>query len=85
MSIPGLGANSQQEALANSLSTQDKTQKETLRLPGIETLHEKSTEEIASVLANVIKSRAGIVALTYKVGEGIEVVYDGNPYDQFRG
>lgn len=44
-----------------------------LFLPGIEKLHEKSTQEIADVLANVLRSRANIRELRYVVGEYIEV------------
>jgi hypothetical protein len=44
-----------------------------LFLPGIDKLHEKSTKEIAEVLANVLRSRANIREITYKVGEYIEI------------
>lgn len=85
MAIPGVGASTQQEAVDRDLASQNKQQVETLRLPGIETLHTKSADEIAAVLTNVIKSRSGITKLVYVVGEGIEITYDGNPFNQLRG
>lgn len=46
---------------------------EKLSIPGIENLHLKPVEEIALVLANVIKSRRAIKSFTYQVGEYIEI------------
>jgi hypothetical protein len=46
---------------------------ERLYLPGIETLHFKATDEVAAVLANVIKSHANVTVLTYHVGKFVEI------------
>ena len=42
-------------------------------LPGIETLHLKSSDEIAKTLTNLIKSKQGIKVLSYVVGSHIEL------------
>lgn len=42
-------------------------------LPGMETLQNKSIQEIAGILANVLKSRNDITKLTYVVGKHIEI------------
>ncbi len=47
---------------------------ETVRLPGIESLHLASKEDIADVLANFLKSRAGIVSFKWTIGQAMEVV-----------
>lgn len=85
MSLPGSNAKTQQEQLDNELATQRKVVTERLQLPGIETLHEKSKDEIASVLTNLLKSKAGMISLKFVIGEAIEIEYDANPYDQLRG
>ena len=46
---------------------------EKIRIPGIETLHEKEADEIAEVLSIVLRSRAHIKELRYIVGEHIEL------------
>ncbi len=46
---------------------------ERVSVPGIESLHLKSADEIAKVLANVIKSRQGVRSMTYIVGSHIEM------------
>lgn len=46
---------------------------EKISIPGIENLHLKSTKEVAEVFTNVLKSKAGISSITYKVGEYIEI------------
>jgi len=51
----------------------EETLKEKVAFPGIKTLHEKSTAEIADALAMALKSRANIRELHYKVGEYIEL------------
>ena len=42
-------------------------------VPGIQSLHTKSTEEIAEVLSNVIRSRSNVVEVKYVLGEYIEL------------
>lgn len=42
-------------------------------VPGIQTLHDKPTTEIAEVIANVLRSRPNIVKMTYVVGEYFEL------------
>jgi len=84
MSIPGMSAKNQQEKMLGELATQNNRRTETLSLPGIKDLHTRSTDEIAQVLANVIKSRSGIVSIVYNIGENIEITYDSNPYGQLR-
>jgi hypothetical protein len=43
-------------------------------VPGLAQLHQRSTTEIAEVLANVLRSEQNIIRLTYTVGESIELV-----------
>lgn len=47
-----------------------------LALPGIESLHQKPTTDVAAALANVLKSRPGIVELRWKIGNVIELVVE---------
>jgi len=49
------------------------TETERIRVPGIETLHEKSADEIAEVLALVLRSRNNVVAIKYELGSHIEL------------
>ena len=42
-------------------------------IPGIELLHEKSTDEIAEVLTMVLRSRPNIRRFTYVVGSHFEI------------
>jgi hypothetical protein len=42
-------------------------------IPGLNKLHEKSTQEIGETLALVLKSNPGIVELHYEIGKGIRV------------
>ena len=77
-------ATNQTELLRDQIQSQNQSVTEKLRLPGIETLHERSASDIASALANVIKSRKGITSLTFVVGSHVEVTYNGNPYSQLR-
>lgn len=46
---------------------------EKVSLPGITTLHQRSKEEIAEALANLLKSKNNIKALRYIIGESIEL------------
>jgi hypothetical protein len=51
-------------------------EKATVRIavPGIKTLHTRSTEEIAEVLTNVIKSQSNVIEIKYVLGEYIELI-----------
>jgi hypothetical protein len=42
-------------------------------VPGIQNLHTKSTEEIAEVLSNVMRSRSNVTAIKYVLGKYIEL------------
>ena len=44
-----------------------------ISVPGIQSLHTKSTEEIAEVLSNVIKSQSNVVEIKYVLGKYIEL------------
>lgn len=48
-----------------------------LRIPGVDTLHKKTTEEIAEVLAIALKSQNNLLELKYTVGKSIEVTVKG--------
>jgi len=48
---------------------------EKLTPPGVQTLHTKSREEISEVIANILKSRAGIISFYYAVGSHFEITY----------
>jgi len=85
MSIQGSKSKDQQTQVNNELATQNNTVTDKLNIPGIKTLHTKPVDEIAAVLANLIKSRAGITKLTYNIGEDVEVTYNSNPHSQLRG
>jgi hypothetical protein len=77
-------ATNQTQLMNDKLMTQNMSVTEKLRLPGIETLHERSAADIGSALANVIKSRSGIISLNFVVGSHIEITYNGNPHTQLR-
>jgi hypothetical protein len=77
--------NTQQDTVNSELSAQEAERSEILRVPGIETLHTKGAEELASVLANIIKSRAGLVSVEYVVGKHLKLIYNSNPFNQLRG
>lgn len=85
MPLPGAKPTNQTQVIEQNLATQVKEVTDILKLPGIEKLHLKSTDEIASVLANVLKSRPGVVSFKYVVGSHVEIVCDSNPLNQFRG
>lgn len=57
------------------------TTTEKVRVPGIETLHEKPADEIAEVLALVLRSRSNVVAIKYELGSHIELTL-GQPLVQ---
>lgn len=47
-------------------------------LPGIEQLHTKSTDEIAEILAVILKSERGIQRLNWEIGKGIDLTIQRN-------
>ncbi len=52
---------------------------EKVSVPGLATLHTKGTEEVAKVLANVLKSRAGVTQIQWSVGQAyIEVTSESD-------
>ena len=65
---------SQADHVTQEMGVQSQYDREKISLPGIKTLHEKSTTEIAESLAIILKSRMGIVEVNYRVGEYIELV-----------
>ena len=42
-------------------------------VPGIQNLHTRSTEEIAEVLSNVMRSQSNVVEIKYVLGKYIEL------------
>lgn len=76
------GPKTQQQEVETQLSSKNKLVTDIIRVPGIETLHTKPVDEIASVLTNILKSRTGIISLKYNIGKNIEIVCDGNPFNQ---
>lgn len=69
-------AKTQSDLVNEELLSQPKVTQEVLRLPGINTLHQKSKEEIAETLTMVLKSRANIIGLNWIVGEKIVLTLD---------
>lgn len=51
---------------------------ERIDIPGIESLHLKSTKEVAEMLANILKSRNKISILTYHVGKYVEITSESD-------
>jgi hypothetical protein len=66
----------QDDLVKQFLATEPKVITEKLKMPGIETLHQKRVEEIAETLAIVLKSKAKILEMKYRVGEYLEVTYE---------
>lgn len=64
-------AKTQQDLVNEEFFAQPRNTRESLKLPGITTLHQKSKEEIAETLAMVLKSRTNIVGLNWIVGKEI--------------
>jgi len=63
----------QQDIIANDIAyTPEQT---TIRVvvPGIQSLHTKSSEEIADVLSNVLRSRSNVIEIKYVLGKHIEL------------
>ncbi len=47
---------------------------DTIKVPGIATLHGKSPDEIAAVLTNVVRSQANLISFKWVIGSHMEVV-----------
>ena len=43
-------------------------------VPGIQSLHTRSTEEIADVLSNIIRSRSNVIEIRYVLGQYVELI-----------
>jgi hypothetical protein len=84
MPLPGLNMKTQNEVVEQELQSTTKEFTEIVKLPGIDKLHTKPFDEIGLVLANLIKSKAGITALKFVVGSHIEITFDANPMNQIR-
>ena len=63
----------QQDHVDEELGVQPEYDTYPVTIPGINKLHEKSTQEIGETLALVLKSSPGIVELHYEVGKGITI------------
>lgn len=64
----------QADLVAEEQLKEERVTSEKIRIPGVESLHLKNRDEIAEVLVNVLKSRAGIKEIKYVVGKYIEVI-----------
>lgn len=82
--LPGLKAKSQNEVIEQELQASVKEFTEMVKLPGIDKLHTKPSDEIGLVLANLVKSRPGIKVIKFVIGSHIEITYDDNPFNQIR-
>ncbi len=60
----------------NSLYTPEQTTIK-VAVPGIQSLHTRSTEEIAEVLSNVMKSQSNVIEIRYVLGKYIELTTQG--------
>jgi hypothetical protein len=66
----------QTEVVRKAIETERREEvKEKIKLPGIETLHTKSMEDIAEVLTNVIKSKTNIKEMRWVLGSYIELTW----------
>lgn len=63
----------QEDLVVNSVPYSPEQTTVKVAVPGIQLLHTKSTEEIAEVLSNVIRSRSNVVEIKYVLGEYIEL------------
>lgn len=66
----------QADLVADDQGFKEKYETRKVVVPGINMLHTKKVEEIAEVLALIMKSQNNIVELRYKLGEHIELVYE---------
>jgi hypothetical protein len=84
MTLPGLNPKTQNEIVEQELQLTTNEITETIKLPGISTLHMKPTEEIALVLTNLLKSRSNIKSITYVIGSHIELTCVNNGFNSTR-
>ena len=63
----------QQNLLEEEILSQERVTVERIKVPGIEVLHTRNKEDIANVLATIIKSRSNITGLNYVFGKYIEI------------
>lgn len=66
----------QEDIVRAAKGFREKYETRKLKLPGIETLHTKTLEEIAEVLAIALKSQSNVVEVRYRVGEHVELTYE---------
>lgn len=66
----------QADIVADDKGFKEKLETRKVMIPGLNILHTKPVEDIAEVLALVIKSQNNIVELRYKIGDCIELVYE---------
>ena len=64
---------SQQDHVTEEMGYKPEVIVERIAFPGIKTLHEKPTAEIAEALALALRSRQNVVEVRYKIGEFIEL------------
>lgn len=84
MSLDGINVKDQTQLISDNLEASPRQITERLETPGVTTLHLKSRDEIAAVLANIIKSRSELVALKYVLGSHFELTFNSNPFNQIR-
>lgn len=66
----------QADVVADDKGFKEKLEKRKVVVPGLNILHTKPVEDIAEVLALVMKSQNNIVELKYVLGEYIELTYE---------
>jgi hypothetical protein len=84
MTLPGLTAKNQNDLVQQELNNNSNLITETIKPPGIDILHTKPIDEIAAVLANLLKSRGNLKAFKFVVGSHLELTFDQNPLNQIR-
>ena len=63
----------QEEIVKNDLLKEPQLIKDRLDLPGLKEMHKGSVNDLAQIIAMVLKSRSNIVKLEYVVGDYIEI------------
>jgi len=71
-------ARTQDDIVAQQQPVKPKEVTRKVGLPGVAQLHTRSTEEIAEVLAVVLKSERNITRLDWKIGEFIELTTESD-------
>lgn len=71
-------ATTQSDLVEQNMEVQPQVMIEKVVIPGIETLHTKSTQDIAETLTFVLKSRPNIVEFRYVIGKYIELTTDSS-------